>query len=83
MQLLAISGRAEVLEVEGKYLARDLRPCQWLNDQKLCSLHPDIRSEGSPPRPDLCEAFPSEPAQVLLHPHCGFRFEYIDEEPNG
>jgi len=79
MELLSTSGRATVLEVEGKYLARDMRPCQWLTPDKLCALHPDVRSEGDPKRPDLCDEFPMEPSQILLHPECGFRFVEIDE----
>lgn len=74
MELLSTSGRATVLEVEGQYLARDMRPCQWLTDDKLCALHPDTRTEGLPPRPQLCDAFPSEPSQIAIHPECGFRF---------
>lgn len=77
MELLQTSGRAQVLEVEGQYLARDNRPCQWLTTDKLCSLHPDIRIDG-PPRPALCGAFPTEPAQIAMHPECGFSF--IEEE---
>ena len=74
MELLQTSGRVQVLEVDDHYLARDNRPCQWLTEDKLCALHPDIRTEDLPPRPSLCDAFPQEPSQILLHPECGFRF---------
>lgn len=79
MQLLSVSGRAMVLEVEGQYLALDGRPCRWLTPDKLCALHPDVRTEGLPPRPDLCGTFPEEPAQIVRHPECGFRFVHVDE----
>lgn len=80
MELLSTRGSAQVLEVEGKYLSRDLRPCQWLTDG-LCALHPDMNPVDLPNRPQLCGEFPQEPSQIAIHPECGFRFVQSEQEP--
>ena len=80
MQLLRTRG-VEVREYDSpaglKHLALIDQRCQWLTDDNLCTLHPDMEHPaGAPPRPDICDEWPTEPEQTIHHPYCGFTFRW-------
>lgn len=54
--------------------------CKHLTTKGLCALHPSMNpSADLPRRPDFCEAWPSEPSQLINDEYCGFRFSWVDE----
>ncbi len=63
-----------VKEMGRDYLVDIPQRCQFLTDKGLCGLY------GQPERPDFCEIWPTEPAQLVNDPGCGFRFVWIEEE---
>lgn len=80
LQTRGVTVKTYESETERKHLALIDQRCQWLTDDNLCGLHPDMNpAPDSPPRPDICGEWPTEPGQTLHHPHCGFRFEWQPE----
>lgn len=71
---------ATVKEVGEKYLLLMDQVCQFLRQDGLCGLHPSVRKKDDelPERPDFCERWPEEPAQVALFPGCGYYFAECD-----
>lgn len=54
--------------------------CQYLTGEGLCGLHPSMNpNHNLPTRPDYCEEWPTEPAQLIADPYCGFTFSWQDE----
>lgn len=72
---------AEVRAYRGRWLADWAQRCQYLTDDNLCALHPDMNpSPDLPARPLICDEGPAEPSQMLLDPNCGFEFTWVEEE---
>ena len=69
---LAIRG-VEVTRVGDKHLVDLPQTCQFLTEQGRCGIY------NQPERPQFCADWPIDPSQLLLHPHCGFRFEWVEE----
>lgn len=66
---------AEIRRYGEKSLADIPQVCQYLTEDNLCGLHPDLNPDPSlPDRPAFCEAWPEEPSQLALDPYCGFEF---------
>ena len=63
--------------------------CEFLTDNNLCALHPAMNPPaGYPPRPEVCDDGPFEPAGLIFDgpegewPGCGFTFVLVDDEGN-
>ena len=52
--------------------------CQYLTNEGLCSLHPDMNPIGLPDRPQFCEDWPVEPSQLINDDYCGYAFSWIE-----
>ena len=58
--------------------------CQWLSEQGLCRLHPDMDPPSHyPARPQLCRDWPTDPSQLMADRGCGYTFEWVEEVPEG
>ena len=80
LKLLQVKG-VKVYEKDNDYLADIPFVCQYLTPKGLCGLHPDLHpNHNLPHRPEMCEDWPTEPAQLLNNPECGFTFVWKDEE---
>lgn len=66
---VATFGPIQVINVSSK--------CSALSDERLCSLY------GTAERPQACADWPRSPADLLMTPECGFRFEPLKEASRG
>ncbi len=62
--------------VEGGMMLVDLdQRCEYLTDDNLCALHPDMNPPAdAPPRPEVCDLWPTHPSQLVADMYCGFSF---------
>ena len=72
----------KVKQLGEKQLVDIPQRCHWLRLDGLCGLHPDVIAAGQhlPQRPQFCWDWPQEPSQLLLDAHCGYSFEWIEDQ---
>lgn len=71
----------KVLSGEEQSLVAIPQRCQFLTQDNLCALHPAMKpSPELPKRPEFCDDWPTDPAQLVIHPECGYTFTLIEEQ---
>lgn len=80
MSLLKTRG-FEVMGDDSRYFLKIDQRCQHLTADGLCALHPAMHPNPNlPRRPKLCNEWPTEPAQLISVPECGYTFSWSEEE---